>query len=132
MKMRLLVVIATSLVFCSPVSAYAEQLVREFSGSRSMETADFEVKSPWLIDWLVNSEFPSDMGISIALLNVGTESYAGRIVKTKRPDNGLRLMSEAGRFRFKVDSAVANWRIKVIQLTEEEAELYAPKKTLDY
>lgn len=129
---RLSVLIVTSLVLCSPATAYAEQLVREFSGSRSMETAEFEVKSPWLIDWLVNSEFPNDMGISISLLNVGTESFAGRIVRTKRPDNGLRLMNESGRFRFKVDAAVVNWRIKVIQLTEEEAELYAPKNELGY
>ena len=130
--MRLFFLIVTSLFLCSPVTTHAEQLVREFTGSRSMETLEFEVKSPWLIDWLVNSEFPNDMGISISLLNVGTESYAGRIVKTKRPDNGLRLMNEGGRFRFKVDAAVSNWRIKVIQLTEEEAELYAPKNTLDF
>jgi hypothetical protein len=130
--MRLLLLIVTSLVLCSPATVHAEQLVREFSGSRSLETAEFEVKSPWLIDWLVNSEFPNDMGISIDLLSAGTESYAGRIVKIKRPDNGLRLMNEGGRFRFKVDSAVANWRIKVIQLTEEEAELYAPRNELGY
>ena len=36
----------------------AEQLVREFSGSRTMQTAEFEVEAPWLIDWRVNSEFP--------------------------------------------------------------------------
>ena len=110
----------------------AEELVREFSGDRSTETPEFEVKAPWLIDWRVNSDYPETMGVAVSLAYGGTDAYAGKVFKTKRPGNGLRLMEESGRFRFKVDSAVAYWTLKVIQLSPEEAEQYKPKKALDY
>jgi len=110
----------------------AEELVREFSGDRSTETPEFEVKAPWLIDWRVNSDYPETMGVAVSLAYGGTDAYAGKVFKTKRPGNGLRLMEESGRFRFKVDTAVAYWTLKVIQLSPEEAEQYKPKKALDY
>jgi hypothetical protein len=117
---------------CLALPVQAETLVREFSGSRSTETAEFEMQGPWLVDWRVNSDFPMEMGISVALLNVGTESYAGRILKTKEPGNGLRLIEDSGRFRFKVDASVTNWTLKAIQLNPEEAKLYTPKNKLDF
>ncbi len=107
-------------------NAAAETLVREFSGSRSLDTAAFEVRAPWLIDWRVNSDFPQAMGIAVALVDAGTGVHMGRVLKTKAPGNGVRLINESGNFRFKVDAAVANWTLKVIQLTEEEAKLYTP------
>jgi len=112
--------------------AGAEQLVREFSGSRSTETPEFEVKAPWLLDWRVNSEYPRSMGIAVTMTEGGTEAFAGKVFKTKSPGNGLRLMEEGGRFRFKVDATIANWTLKVIQLTPDEVEQYKPKKVLDY
>jgi len=105
----------------------AEQLIREFSGSRSMDTAGFEVEAPWVADWRVNSDYPSSMGIAIVLVEAGTGVHHGRIVKTKSPGNGVRLMDMSGSFRFKVDAAVANWTIKVFQLTDKEAEQYKPR-----
>ncbi|MBT8058998.1 MAG: hypothetical protein KJO33_05345 [Gammaproteobacteria bacterium] len=113
-------------LFAAAGNAGAETLVREFSGSRSLDTAAFEVRAPWLIDWRVNSDFPQAMGIAVALVDAGTGVHKGRVLKTKSPGNGVRLIDESGSFRFKVDAAVANWRLKVIQLTEEEAELYTP------
>lgn len=113
-------------------AVHAEQLVREFSGSRSTETAEFEVKAPWLIDWRVNSDFPSSMGIAVSLAHGVTGYYAGKVFKTKKPGNGVRLIQESGRFKFKVDSAITNWTLKVIQLTPEEAEQYTPREHLDY
>lgn len=109
----------------SPASA--EQLVREFSGNRTTETAEFEVEAPWLVDWRVNSEYESSMGLTIVLLNAPAGTHAGTVVKTKYRGDGLRLMNEGGRFRLKVDAVLANWTIKVIQLTPEEARLYEPK-----
>jgi hypothetical protein len=107
-------------------TAQAGQLVREFSGERSTRTAEFEVEAPWLIDWRVNSDFPDTMGVAVTLVNA-SGAYEGRVFKTKRPDNGVRLMQEGGRFYFNVDATVSSWRLKVEQLTEEEAELYTPK-----
>lgn len=109
-------------------NVFAEQLVREFSGSRSKQTAEFEVEGPWLIDWRVNSEFEDSMGLAVVLLNEPARTHAGTVMKTKHRGNGLRMMNESGRFSFKVDAALANWTIKVIQLTPAEAELYTPRQ----
>lgn len=123
-RIAILVLLASLLL---PLNAVAEQLVREFSGSRTTQTAEFEVKAPWLIDWRVNSDFEESMGLAIVLLNEPSRTHAGTVMKTKYRGDGLRLMNEGGRFSFKVDSVLANWTIKVIQLTPAEAELYTPK-----
>ena len=109
-----------------PAAAQAGELVRQFSGDRSTQTVEFEVEAPWLIDWRVNSEFPNSMGVAVVLLNA-SGAYEGLVFKTKAPGNGVRLITEGGRYSFKVDATVANWTIKVEQLTAAEAELYEPK-----
>jgi hypothetical protein len=114
------------------MDASAEQLLREFSGSRSTETVEFEVKAPWLVDWRVNSDYPSSMGIAVTLAYGGTDAFAGKVFKTKSPGNGLSLIEEGGRFRFKVDATITDWTLKVIQLSPDEVEQYKPKKVLDY
>jgi hypothetical protein len=131
--MKLLIVTYAALFFAAcALDTHAEEVIREFSGSRSMETAEFDVKGPWLVDWIVNSEYPSSMGIAVTLAYGVTGYHFGNVFKTKAPGNGLRLIEESGRFKFKVDSSISNWTIKVIQLTPEEAEQYSPKNKLDY
>ena len=130
--MRLLLIIVVFSFLGTALNTQAGELVRKFSGSRSIETAEFEVKAPWLVDWRVNSDFPSSMGIAVSLAYGGTGVYAGKVFKTKSPGNGLRLVEESGRFIFKVDAAITDWTIKVIQLTPEEAELYKPTEKLDF
>ena len=117
----------TLLLLILSAPAAAEQLVREFSGSRTIQTAEFEVQAPWLIDWRVNSEFEDSMGLAIVLLNAPSGTHAGTVMKTKHRGNGLRLMEQGGRFSLKVDAVLADWTIKVIQLTPEEAKAYTPK-----
>ncbi|RPH97147.1 MAG: hypothetical protein EHM68_09345 [Lysobacterales bacterium] len=107
-------------------AAPAAELVRQFSGDRSTETVEFEAEAPWLIDWLVNSDFPDSMGVEVTLVNA-SGAYEGRVFKTKRPDNGVRLIQESGRYFFKVESTVSSWTLKVQQLTAEEAEQFTPK-----
>ena len=117
-----------ALLACSiTFPAQAGELVRQFSGERSIQTAEFEVKAPWLIDWRVNSDYEESMGLAIVLLNEPSRTHAGTVMKTKYRGDGLRLMNESCRFSFKVDSVLSNWTIKVIQLTPAEAELYTPK-----
>ncbi len=130
--MRLLLTFVVFLILSTASSVQASELVRKFSGSRSTETAEFEVKAPWLVDWRVNSDFPNSMGIAVTLAYGGTGVHAGKVFKTKSPGNGLRLIEESGRFKFKVDAAITDWALKVIQLTPEEAELYKPKEKLDF
>ena len=130
--MRLLLTIVVFFFLGTALNIQASELVRTFSGSRSIETAEFEVKAPWLVDWRVNSDFPSSMGIAVSLAYGGTGVHAGKVFKTKSPGNGLRLIEESGRFKFKVDAAITDWTLKVIQLTPEEAEQYKPKETFDF
>ena len=125
-RLTLIAILLVSIALSGPLSA--EQLVREFSGSRTTQTAEFEVEAPWLIDWRVNSDFKDSMGLAVVLLNAPTGTHAGTVMKTKYPGNGLRLMEEGGRFSFKVDAVMSYWTIKVIQLTPEEAKLYTPKE----
>lgn len=123
---RKLVFLSLIAACASPVAQAAER-VREFSGERSTETAEFEVQAPWLIDWWVNSDYPEGMGIEIALIDARRGTHEGRVVQTRSPGDGVRLMQESGTFRLKIDSAFARWSIKVDQLTRAEAELYTPK-----
>jgi hypothetical protein len=129
---RFLLIFSSCLLLAITLPVAAGELVREFSGSRSTETAEFDVKAPWLLDWRVNSEYPSSMGIAVTLAYGETGVHAGNLFKTKRPGNGLRLIEESGRFKFKVDAAIADWTLKVIQLTPDEVEQYKPKQQLDY
>jgi len=128
---RLMITCAILYFAVSALDLQAEELVREFSGDRSTETAEFEVKAPWLIDWRGKSDYPPSMGIAVTLAYADTGFHFGNVFKTKTPGDGLRLIEEGGRFKFKVDSAISNWTIKVIQLTPEEAQQYVPKKKID-
>ena len=128
-KHRILVPTVLTLIFGAPLPSGAAERVREFSGDRSMETAEFEVEAPWVIDWVVNSDYPEGMGIDVALIEAQRGTHVGRVLQTRSPGDGVRLMQEGGRFRFKVDAALTRWTIRVDQLTREEVELYTPKAT---
>lgn len=112
----------------------ASELVEEFTGERTMQTGEFEVEGPWILDWRVSGEYARDMAVDVSLVEAGTQTHQGNVLKTKTAGNGVRMFQEGGRFFFRVDSTLATWTLKVIQLTPEEAELYTPKNEtrLDY
>lgn len=105
----------------------AERLIAQFSGSSNGNTADFEVRAPWIMDWLVSGEPGQYEVVDIALVNANTGMFEGVAVRSKTASNGVRLFDQSGRFYFRVDASMMNWRIKVIQLTPLEAEQYKPK-----
>jgi len=122
--------LACLLLLALPVlttNAYAKDLVREFSGTGNSTTAEFEVESPWLLDWRVNGDFPESMAIEVDLFNAATNEYEGRVLMTKQVGDGVRLFMQGGRYYFKVNSTLVNWTLRVEQLTEEEAKAYKPK-----
>lgn len=108
-------------------NAFAKELVREFSGSGNSTTAEFEVESPWLLDWRVNGDYPESLAIEVDLYKAGTDEYQGRVLLTKQVGDGVRLFKQGGRYYFKVDSTLADWTLRVEQLTDEEAKAYKPK-----
>jgi hypothetical protein len=122
-------IIISTLLCVLPLGASAEQLVKQFSGNSSTNTLEFEVKSPWLLDWRVSGDHSRVVAVDVAMFGAGTGTYEGIILRTKYPGNGVKLFNNSGRFYFRVDAALMNWNLKVIQLTDEEAKQYTPKSS---
>ncbi|KAA9131455.1 hypothetical protein F3N42_09050 [Marinihelvus fidelis] len=109
-------------------TAGAAETVFEFKGSASRNTPEFEVKAPWILDWRITTEGAYESAVDISLEEAGTSAHQGRVLSTKYPGNGVRMFDQDGRFYFRVDSSFSTWTLKVIQLTEEEAEAYTPRE----
>jgi hypothetical protein len=127
MMIRFSGVLLGLLLLASSNPACAEQLVREFSGSRSSSTAEFEVEAPWVLDWRATGDHNSMSAVDVGLFNVSTSTFEGKVLTAKYPGNGVKLFNESGRFYLRVDATLMGWTLKVIQLTKEEAALYTPK-----
>lgn len=132
---RILQCIALSglLVVCAPASA--GELVGQFKGSGSTTTPAFEVESPWILDWRLDSDYERRIALDLVLIDAVTGRFVGAIKSGPRGNiqnrgNGVRLFDLSGRFRIRVSSSLARWTLKVEQLTEEEAELYTPVRKL--
>jgi len=130
------IVIAALLLSIAVMSipARTEVTIREFRGERAMQTGEFEVEAPWILDWRVTGQYARDMAVDVSLVQALTNAHEGNVLKARSPGNGVRLFGESGRYFFRVDSTLAGWTLTVKQLTPEEAELYTPKEppALDY
>ena len=103
-------------------------VVREFSGTASTTTADFEVDGPWILDWRANGDFPAMLGFEVSLIDARNGKHVGRVVKiSDRPADGVSLFKDGGRFRIRVESTLARWHIKIEEISEQDAKLYTPK-----
>ncbi len=132
MAQRLFNVLILAVFITAASVAHGKDLVRKFTGSRSTETIDFEVRSPWLLDWWVNGEYPQMLGLEVSLIDARTGQHAGYVLKTKHQGAGVRLFHQGGRYRLKVDATMANWILKVEQLTRKEAEQYTPVEKTNF
>ncbi|HSD69454.1 MAG TPA: hypothetical protein VLB07_07870 [Woeseiaceae bacterium] len=128
--MRTIVSRALSLVLPILVvsAAGAVGVVREFSGTDSVTTADFEVTAPWIIDWRSNGDFPAMLGFEVSLIDATTGMHVGQVAKVvERAGNGVSLFGKSGRYRLRINSTLARWHIKVEEISAEDAKLYTPK-----
>ncbi|MGD9020188.1 MAG: hypothetical protein PVF46_00190 [Lysobacterales bacterium] len=130
MNRFLMTTILSITLACVSSAALSRQLVREFNGSESTTTADFEVRAPWIVDWRVTGDYPGQMALNVNLLSAPTGEYQGKIVTTKYVDDGVKLfMEESGMFRFQVNSTlIRGWTLRVEELTRAEAEQYTEKE----
>jgi len=121
----------TALVMLCCFSSYAsgKELIREFKGTGSKTTAEFEVSEPWILDWRTHGDYPGQMAVEVNLATV-TGEHLGKVFMTKYVDNGVKLFNESGRFVLKIDSSLANYTLRVEQLTRQEAEAYLPKEKI--
>lgn len=117
-------------LFCFTSSAFSKELIREFKGSESKNTTEFEVQAPWIVDWRTHGDYPGQMAVEVNLASV-TGEYLGKVFITKYVDDGVKLFNESGTYVFQVNSSLANWTLRVEQLTREEAEAYKPKEKIE-
>ena len=127
MKSYLFPIVLSLLLGSVSLDVTSAELVGRFTGSGSGETAEFEVRAPWLLDWRVNGDFPQMLAIEVSLIEARSGTHAGYVLKTKQVGNGVRLFQEGGLFRLKVDATLAEWILKVEQLSRDEAEQYTPR-----
>jgi hypothetical protein len=116
------------LLVLAALPALASDVVKEFSGTDNMMTSVFTVESPWILDWRLNGDYDTLIALDISLIEARTGKHVGRVLHTKRKGNGVKLFNEGGRYQLRVSATLARWNIKIEQLTEEEAELYKPRR----
>ncbi len=116
---------ALILLITSAVSG--KSLVREFAGDKPTTTAAFTVDSPWLLDWRLDSDYDQLVALDISLIEARTGRHMGRVLHTKFKGNGLKLFTEGGTYQLRISSTLARWRVKIEQITPEEAEQYTPR-----
>ena len=119
---------ATLAALAVTISASAEQRIAEFTGSGNRNTAVFEVKAPWILDWRINSDYNKMISFDLDLVDGTTGILQGNILQAKALGNGVRMFNTSGKFRFRINASFIRWHLKVIQLTPEEAEAYTPRQ----
>ena len=125
--MKRLSLIALMVLLFAPI-ANAQTLVREFSGTGDTQTAEFYVEGPWLLDWRLDGDYSAMLALEIHLVEARGGRHVGRVLRTQRRGNGVKLFEEGGSYRLRISSSLARWRIRIQQITEEEAELYTPRR----
>jgi len=126
MKVTLtLATVALSLLIASVVDS--KILVREFAGNKPTTTAEFTVEGPWLLDWRLDADYEQFVALDISLIEARTGRHMGRVLHTKFRGNGLKLFDEGGTYQLRISSTLARWRVKIEQITPEEAEQYTPR-----
>lgn len=112
-------------------AAFGKTLVTEFRGTAGTTTDEFEVDGPWLLDWRLDGDYEQLVALDIALIESPTGRHVGRVLHTKYRGNGVKLFSDGGTYRLRISSTFARWRVRIEQITPEEAEQYTPRKQED-
>ena len=110
------------------VNAQGQQAVVEFSGHSNTTTKEFEVQGPWILNWRLTGDYTGSMGFELVLLDGKTRRHKGVILRTRRIGSGVKLFNEGGTFRFRISAGLANYHLKVEEISKEEARLYTPRK----
>ena len=127
MKMTLTLAAAAMALLLS-AAVNSKNLVREFSGNKNTTTAQFTVAGPWLLDWRLDADYEQLVALDIVLIDARTGEHMGRVLHTMYKGNGLKLFKEGGTYQLRISATLARWRVKIEQITPEEAEQYTPRK----
>ncbi|MDX2481126.1 MAG: hypothetical protein QNK24_12440, partial [Desulfuromusa sp.] len=58
---------------CFTGNTFGKELIREFKGTGNKNTAEFEVKAPWIVDWRTHGDYPGQMAVEVNLATVTGE-----------------------------------------------------------
>jgi hypothetical protein len=128
MKLRMAQLVLLLALSVVGIDARSQQVVAEFSGSNNTTTREFKVRAPWIMNWRVTGNYTGSVGFELMLLDGRTRMHKGVILRLRRAGNGVKLFNESGTFRFRISSGLADWHLKIEEITEEEAKLYTPRK----
>ena len=128
MRLRIVTLLLFISVGFAVVNAQGQQAVAEFSGNNNLTTTEFKVKAPWILNWRITGNYTTSVGFELMLLDGKTRMHKGVILRTRRAGNGVKLFQESGTFRFRISSGLANYHLKVEEISEEDAKLYTPRK----
>lgn len=128
---RMLAVAAVFAAGLLASAAFGKSLVTEFRGTEGTTTSEFEVEGPWLLDWRLDGDYEQLVALDISLLEAPSGRHVGRVLHTKYRGNGVKLFQEGGTYRLRISSTFARWRVRIEQITPEEAELYTPRRQDD-
>ena len=128
MTIRVIGTLVLLALCCIGVSVHSQGVIVEFQGSNNTTTREFEVQAPWIMNWRVTGNYTNSVGFELMLLDGKTRVHKGVILRLRRTGNGVKLFNESGSYRFRISSGLANWHLKVEEISEEEAKLYTPRK----
>ena len=112
------------LAACFAVTAVQGQgVVAEFSGNSNTTTRELEVQAPWIMEWRVTGNYTGSVGFELMLLDGKTRMHKGVILRLRHRNNGVKLFNESGSFRFRISSGLANYSIKVQEISERADKL---------
>ena len=128
MTIRLFQLAVLLLFCCISEVAQSQKLVAEFQGNSNTTTTEFEVRAPWILNWRVTGSYTGSVGFELMLIDGKTRAHKGVILRLRRTGNGVKLFSESGTFRFRISAGLANYHLKVEEISEEDAKLYTPRR----
>ena len=128
MTIRVIRTLVLLALCCIGVPVHSQGVIVEFQGSNNTTTREFEVQAPWIMNWRVTGNYTNSIGFELMLLDGKTRVHKGVILRLRRTGNGVKLFNESGSYRFRISSGLANWHLKVEEISEEEAKLYTPRK----
>jgi len=121
MRQHSYVLIALLVAPLAAVGAEPETPIAKFSGNDNEQTAAFDVKAPWLLDYEVDSEFP-DLATTTIRLEDATDQTIGTVAAFRGTGHGLKLFRKSGRYRLNITGETTNWRIEILEISEAWAK----------
>ena len=106
----------------------APELIAEFQGTGNQTTLEFSVTAPWILDWRINSDYNKMVSFDLDLVDGTTGVLQGNVLRAKALGNGVRMFTTSGRYRCRITAYFIRWHLKEQELTNEEAELYKPRR----